>query len=110
MISSAHASGSYCSTNVPTNAPYVAIVAAVSMSSWSTAQRNAARRFGNSMSNQSLGVALARTVPQRKYIGFSSGEVARVRGTGVFRLVGRYELFLTELADRLEHRESGASG
>jgi hypothetical protein len=50
-----------------------------------------------------VGSPLARAVPQRQDIGFPPGEVAGMRGPGLGRRPAGGELFLGELADRLQH-------
>ena len=52
-------------------------------------------------------LALARAVPQRQDVGFPSGEVTRVGGPDLGCFAGGDELFLGELADRLQHRVPG---
>ena len=54
-----------------------------------------------------VGLTLAGAVPQGQDVGFASGEVARMGGPDLGRLTAGDELFLGELADRLQHREPG---
>src|ERR1700752_242178 len=54
-----------------------------------------------------VGVALARTVPQRKNIGFASSEVAGVRGPSVISRTVEHKLCFGEPADSFQHREPG---
>ena len=54
-----------------------------------------------------VGLSLAGAVPQGQDVGFASGEVPRVGGPNLGRLAAGDELFLGELADRLQHRKPG---
>ena len=54
-----------------------------------------------------VGLTLAGAVPQGHDVGFASGEVPRVGGPNLGRLTAGDELFLGELADRLQHRKPG---
>ena len=54
-----------------------------------------------------VGLALAGAVPQGHDVGFASGEVPRVRGPNLGCFTAGDELFLGELADRLQHRIAG---
>ena len=54
-----------------------------------------------------VGLTLAGAVPQGQDVGFASGEVARVRGANLGCFAAGDELFLGELADRLQHRKPG---
>ena len=78
-----------------------------SRSPWSAAQRNAVRRLASSVAEPFVGLALAGAVPQGHDVGFASGEVPRVGGPYLRCGTRGDELFLGELADRLQHRESG---
>jgi len=50
---------------------------------------------------------LAGAVPQGQDVGFPSGEVARVGGPNLGCFAAGDQLFLGELADRLQHRKPG---
>ena len=52
-----------------------------------------------------VGLALAGAVPQGQDVGFTPGEVAGMGGADLGGLAACDELFLGELADRLQHRE-----
>ena len=54
-----------------------------------------------------VGLTLAGAVPQGQDVGFAPGEVAGMRGPDLGRLAAGDELFLGELADRLQHRIPG---
>ena len=54
-----------------------------------------------------VGLPLAGAVPQGHDVGFASGEVARVGGPNLGCFAAGDELFLGELADRLQHRKPG---
>jgi hypothetical protein len=54
-----------------------------------------------------VGRTLAGAVPQGHDVGFSPGVVAGMRGAHLRRRTAGGELFLGELADRLQHRKAG---
>ena len=54
-----------------------------------------------------VGLTLAGAVPQGQDVGFAPGEVARVGGPNLGCFATGDELFLGELADRLQHRKPG---
>jgi hypothetical protein len=54
-----------------------------------------------------VGLTLSGAVPQGQDVGFASGEVARVGGPNLGCFAAGHELFLGELADRLQHRKPG---
>ncbi len=70
MSSSAHPTGSYCSTSRPKNPAYWVMAAAVSRSSRSAAHRKAVRRLAQFGGEPLVGLALSRTVPQGEHISF----------------------------------------
>ena len=54
-----------------------------------------------------VGLPLSGAVPQGQDVGFAPGEVAGMRGPDLGGLAAGDELFLGELADRLQHRKPG---
>ena len=54
-----------------------------------------------------VGLPLAGAVPQGQDVGFTPGEVAGVCGPDLVGVAAGHELFLGELADRLQHRKPG---
>ena len=52
-------------------------------------------------------LTLAGAVPQGQDVGFAAGEVPRVGGPNLGCFAAGDELFLGELADRLQHRKPG---
>ena len=57
-----------------------------------------------------VGLPLSGAVPQRQDVGFTPGEVASMGGADLGGLAAGDELFLGELADRLQHRKPGPPG
>ena len=57
-----------------------------------------------------VGIPLSGAVPQGQDVGFAPGEVAGMGGPDLGGLAARDELFLGELADRLQHREPRPPG
>ncbi len=64
-------------------------------------------QIGQLDSEPVVGLTLAGAVPQGQDVGFASGEVARVGGPNLGCFAAGDELFLGELADRLQHRKPG---
>ena len=64
-------------------------------------------QIGQLDSEPVVGLPLAGAVPQGHDVGFASGEVARVGGPDLGCFATGDELFLGELADRLQHRKPG---
>ena len=83
------------------------MVAAASRSPWSAAHRNAVRRLASSDGEPVVGLTLSGAVPQGHDVGFTPGEVASMGGPDLGGLAAGDELFLGELADRLQHRKPG---
>ena len=110
MSSSAQATGSKFPTITPNKPAYVAMVAATSRLPLVGGPAEGGAQIGQFGGEPVVRPPLPWAVPQRKDVCFASGKVAGMRRPNLFRRPGGGELFLGELADRLQHREPGPPG